>query len=503
MDSRHPQRPMRICRRTALAVALLATAAVVGMPSIAPAASGCSRVASTGGNDKSPGTEAAPFRTFKQLVSSLKPGQYGCLRGGTYDEDPTIRVSGTASAPIRITSYPGEWATLYGRLSVEDNVQYVVVQHMTLDGAGAPDDGSSKLPSPTVHGDNVAFISNEVTNRHTAICFAVGNESYGQAYNVTIRGNRIHDCGVLPPTNHQHGIYLHSPCCEQVTDNWVHDNADTGLNLFPNADENYIARNVVYGNGDNLSFAGRSDNGTCESSDRNLVENNVFSHPRVRKNITSWSSCGIDGIGNVLRRNCIYPATFEGDGFALQNNLYVDPQYVDPGNADFRLRAGSPCAPLLDNPDLPGTGPLPVPGIHPVAPPIGQLFGVGQGQLPGGRQIGGVSAAVTLRALRRSVRPGGRVVLTGRVAGAGSRKRVRIQVRKKKRWARVRAVRPKLDGTFRTALRLRRLAHESSGAGAPLALRRVRLPRRVRTLVLRADVQGVGRSAAVRVRVRR
>ena len=48
---------------------------------------------------------------------------------------------------------------------------------MTLDGAGAPDDGSSKLPSPTVHGDNVAFISNEVTNRHTAICFAVGNES--------------------------------------------------------------------------------------------------------------------------------------------------------------------------------------------------------------------------------------------------------------------------------------------------------------------------------------
>jgi hypothetical protein len=496
----HDARRVRIGRRVALA-AVLATAVIACAPTGASAASGCSRVASPGGNDKAAGIEAAPFRTFKQLVSSLKPGQYGCLRGGVYDEDPTIRVSGTPSAPIYITSYPGEWATLYGRLSVEDNVSRVVVQHMTLDGAGAPNDGSSKLPSPTVHGDNVAFISNEVTNRHTAICFAVGNESYGRAYNVEIRGNRIHDCGVLPPTNHQHGIYLHSPCCAQVTDNWIHDNADTGLNLFPNADENYFARNVVNGNADNLSFAGSSEGGVCESSDRNLAENNVFSNPRVRKNITSWSPCGSEGIGNVLRHNCIYPATFEGDGYALQNNLYVDPRYVDPGNADFRLQAGSPCAPLLDHPDLPGTGPLPVPGIHPVAPPIGQLFGLAQGQLPGGRPAGGSSSRVTLRALRRWVRAGGRIALTGRVAAPGSRRQVRIQLRLKRRWVRVRAVAQKVDGRFRTRLRIRKLAHKANSM--PLALRRVRLPRRARTLVLRAHVPGVGRSAPVRVRLRR
>ena len=263
-----------------------------------------------------------------------------------YDEDPTIRVSGTPAAPITITSYPGEWATLYGRLSVEDNVTRVIVSHMTLDGAGAPDDGSSKLPSPTVHGDNVAFISNEVTNRHTAICFAVGNESYGRAYNVEIRGNRIHDCGVLPPTNHQHGIYLHSPCCAQVTDNWIHDNADTGVNLFPNADDNYFARNVIHGNGDNLSFAGRSKGGVCESSDNNLIENNVMTSPRVRKNITSWSPCGSHGTGNVLRHNCIYPATFEGtEGYALQNNLHVDPQYVDAGERRLQAAGRQPVRP--------------------------------------------------------------------------------------------------------------------------------------------------------------
>ena len=355
-------------RSAALLVALVA-AALACAPGDASAASGCDRVAGPAGSDGAAGTEVAPFRTFKRLISVLQPGQYGCLRGGLYDEDPTIRVSGTAAAPITITSYPGEWATLYGRLSVADDVTRVTVAHMTLDGAGAPNDGSSKLPSPTVHGDDVAFVSNEVTNGHTAICFAVGNEAHGRAYNVEIRGNRIHDCGVLPRTNHQHGIYLHSPCCAQVTDNWIHDNADTGVNLFPNADDNYFARNVIFGNGDNLSFAGRSKGGVCEASDRNLIENNVLAHPRVRKNITSWSPCGSHGTGNVLRRNCIYPATFEGsEGYALEGNLYVDPQFVDPANADLRLQPGSPCAPLLDHPDLPGTGPLPVPGIRPVAP---------------------------------------------------------------------------------------------------------------------------------------
>ena len=319
------------------------------------------------------------------------------------------------AAPITITSYPGEWATLYGRLSVEDNVTRVIVQHMTLDGAGAPNDGSSKLPSPTVHGDNVAFISNEVTNRHTAICFAVGNESYGRAYNVEIRGNRIHDCGVLPPTNHQHGIYLHSPCCAQVTDNWIHDNADTGVNLFPNADDNYFARNVIHGNGDNLSFAGRSKGGVCESSDNNLIENNVMTSPRVRKNITSWSPCGNHGTGNVLRHNCIHPATFEGtEGYSLQSNLHVDPQYVDAANADFRLRLGSPCASLLDHPG-PSRDRSACRCRGSARSPRRSGSGSASRRVscPAASRSAVRAGSVTLRSLRRSVRPGGRVVLVG------------------------------------------------------------------------------------------
>ena len=489
--------------RRAAWVAAAAAVVFACAPGGASAASGCHRVASPAGNDNAAGTEAAPFRTFKQLISVLEPGQYGCLRGGVYDEDPTIRVSGTPAAPITITSYPGEWATLYGRLSVEDNVTRVIVSHMTLDGAGAPDDGSSKLPSPTVHGDNVAFISNEVTNGHTAICFAVGNESYGRAYNVEIRGNRIHDCGVLPPTNHQHGIYLHSPCCAQVTDNWIHDNADTGVNLFPNADDNYFARNVIHGNGDNLSFAGRSKGGVCESSDNNLIENNVMTSPRVRKNITSWSPCGSHGTGNVLRHNCIHPATFEGtEGYALQSNLHVDPQYVDAGERRLQAAGRQPVRPAA-RPSRPSGDGAPAgagnpPGCSADRTAVRRLAGSAAGR-QAGRPAG--AGAVTLRALRRFVRPGGRVVLVGTVSVPGSRK-VRIMLRRRGGWARVRAVRQASNGRFRTGLRLRRLADRSTGR-APLALRGLRIPRQARKLVLRAQVPGVGRSASVRVRLRR
>ena len=68
-----------------------------------------------------------------------------------------------------------------------------------------------------------------------------------------------------------------------------------------------------------------------------------MSSPRVRKNIGSWSRCGNHGTGNVLRRNCIYPPTFEGtEGYTLQNNLYVDPPTSTPRTRTSGCRRAVP-----------------------------------------------------------------------------------------------------------------------------------------------------------------
>jgi hypothetical protein len=435
----------------------------VFMPSAAADAAPCTRTAAPGAPD-----------AFDKLVKSLRPGETGCLRGGVYRENVDVTAHGAPGAPITAQSYPGEWATFLGRLTTDQTSAYVTFQNMTFDGSAAPSDGNELKPSPTVHGESISFIGNEVTNRHTAICFAVGNEDFGRAPHVVIKRNRIHDCGQLPPTNHQHGIYLHSPCCAQVTDNWIYDNADTGVNLFPDADGNYIARNVMYGNGDNLSFAGRSKNGVCSSSDDNIVERNVMSHPRVRDNITSWTPCGKHGSGNVLRQNCIWPATFEGpEGYSLVGNLYVEPQYVNAAAKDFRIVPGTPCAPLV----------------------------VDTGAPPPARRTGSRKArALVMRRGRRTVRVGGRLVLSGRLrANASGTQRVRIDVRRGNRWLRVCSARLTSTGRFRVVLRLRLKADPPR----KLLLGAAKLAPTVRRLQLRAQVAGVGRSAVVLVRVRR
>ena len=83
-----------------------------------------------------------------------------------------------------------------------------------------------------------------------------------------------------------------------------------------------------------------------------------MSHPRVRKNITLLVALRqARAPATSCAQNCIWPPTFEGaEGFTLLNNLYVEPAYVNAAAKDFRIVPGTPCAPLLDHPDVPGTG---------------------------------------------------------------------------------------------------------------------------------------------------
>src|SRR5262245_3930442 len=184
----------------ALATAAIAVAAVVGSSS---AATSCDRVASPSGSDSAAGSSASPFGTAQKLVDSLAPGQTGCLKAGLYEQNVTITRGGAKGAPVTLSSYPGERATVRGRFRVKDGANFVTVQSLDLDGRN-----SDSLPSPTVNGDDVTFRDNDVTNYHyTAICFLLGSDAYGRAQRTTIEQNRIHDCGRLPAGNHEHGIY--------------------------------------------------------------------------------------------------------------------------------------------------------------------------------------------------------------------------------------------------------------------------------------------------------
>ena len=424
----------------------------------------CDKVASALGSDINPGTVLRPYATVDRLADALQAGQTGCLREGVFQGDVKFMRGGTQSAPITLTSYPGERATVIGRIHVSDDANNVVVQQLDLDGRNA-----ANLPSPTVNGDNAVFRDNDVTTHHTTICFLLGSAEYGRARNTVIERNRIHNCGQLPPTNHHHGIYVEESDGARIVDNWIYDNADRGVQLFPDAQNTYVARNVIDGNGQGVVFSRESSN--------NVVEKNLISNPVVRYNIEDFE---LTGRGNVARLNCVWSARHPGfagiqPGIAvpLLANVVVQPAYVSRTAKDFRLEPGAMCSSVVAVPASPG-------------PAAAE---------PRSKRV----RPVVLRAGAASVWPGGKlrlraIVTSPKKPGAAPAWAI-LKVRRGQAWRRLGRMR--LRGNYyRAIVRLGDTEHQEFRRFG-----RTRVPRRSRTLRLRALVPRTGISNIVLVRI--
>jgi parallel beta-helix repeat protein len=238
-------------------------------------------------------------------------------------------------------------ATVLGILSIADSANDLVFENLVLDGENA-----NATPSPQVNGDRITFRGDDVSNANSAICFVLGGsfEQYGRARDVVIERNRIHHCGRLPVTGHDHGIYVEGADNARITDNYIYANADWGIQLYPDANGSYIAYNVLDGNGAGLIFAGERAGSEYQhdyASDNNTVEQNIISNSTVRYNLESWWG-GPIGVGNTAHDNCLWNGYLgnidqtEG-GFTAYNNTVADPRYINRQAYDYRLQPGSPC----------------------------------------------------------------------------------------------------------------------------------------------------------------
>ena len=351
---------------SAIVAAVAATVALF-VPFAGAQSDGCDYVVATGGSDRAQGTAAAPLASVDELLDRLERGEIGCLRSGTYVADQ-FKLS---TPEVKLTSYPGEHATLRGRLRLNAGADGAVVENLLLDGRN-PDD----LLGPLIYADRVVLRGNEITNHNTAICVHIDDYPGESApRGVLIENNEIHHCGRLPATNHDHGIYIANARETVIRGNLIYANADRGIQFYPNADDSLVTGNVIDGNGQGVLFGG----GSSSSSDRNVVEGNVISNSKIRYNVESYWQ-GPTGESNLVRRNCVWSASgkYSGSpkgsgvapsmsGASAGNNLIAEPSYLNLGGGDFSLGPGA-CGDFVSS-SMPKPPAEPIEPSEPAAPP--------------------------------------------------------------------------------------------------------------------------------------
>ena len=317
----------------------------------------CNLVASPSGSDSASGTVSAPFQTAQKLVSSLTPGETGCLEAGTYNENITFRTAGTATAPITLASYPGQTATIVGRMYIVDGANYTTITGLDLNG-----ENPQQALSPMIDANNATFSHDDVTNDHTGTCFGIGSATWGWATGTLITHDRIHDCGELPATNAQHGLYIGAATDTTIEWSLIYGNADRGIQLYPDAQHTTIDHNIIDDNGEGIIISGA---GGVASSYTNIYDN-ILSNADVRHDVESyWPPGNPVGVDNTVHNNCIWGGSkgtigMADGGYRVSENLKASPQFVNEAAHDYELRATSPCLLMSGDPQAAVDGTAPV-----------------------------------------------------------------------------------------------------------------------------------------------
>ncbi len=280
-------------QRAVTAAALVALVHVTPSVGSAQAHELCDRVAAPSGTDRSPGTVTRPLRSAQGLLDALEEGETGCLRDGLYGEDQEIKLEVPG---VTLRSYPSERARLRGRLWVTQDAPGSTISGIDIDGRNV-----RGLPSPTINGDDVRLIDNDITNFNTGICVSLGSpHTFGRASGTLVMGNTIHDCGTLPSTNFDHGIYVNSADDTAILGNRIVSNVDRGIQLYPDAQGTLVAGNVIIGNGEGVLFGGSEET----ASSGNVVVGNLIADSTIRSNVeSSWA--GPVGTSNYAVGNCL------------------------------------------------------------------------------------------------------------------------------------------------------------------------------------------------------
>jgi parallel beta-helix repeat protein len=249
---------------------------------------------STSGFDANPGTLALPWRTIQKAANTAIPGSTVYVRGGTYYERITVRISGSASAGyVTFQNYPNETAV--------------------IDGTGlAVPAGATGL-------------------------FLINSRSYIIIKGFEIRNFRTATLDIVPVGIHVRGVSQHI----QIRNNRIHHIEHNGTKLS-GVDAHGIA---VYGTAPAQAVTGLIIDGNelfalkLGSSEALVVNGNIDGFSITRNNVHDNNNIGIDAIG--FEGVSSDPATDQArNGVIARNTVYNINSYGNPAYGTDRSAGG-------------------------------------------------------------------------------------------------------------------------------------------------------------------
>lgn len=292
-------------------------------PDPSAAAGGTTYYVAVNGSDNGNGSVSAPFRSIKQGMKVLKPGDTLMIYGGIYNEYIDIfNMNGSESQWYTIKSFPGESVTLNGSGAMDNSKQQALtfnnssywriqgLRFTRYTGAGIylkKDDNHFELSDLTIWNLDGPPGSTAGTE---------GIMGEGASY-VTVKNCDIFQIGLQQDLEKDHGIYIGYGAHDWIFDgNRIHDNSGAGIHMSgePTGGKNVTATNNYLFNNHNWGivlsshatgnvirnnkFYGNSD---CDayllnSSSGNTFDNNIFGSTATNYNVAIKDIASINNI---------------------------------------------------------------------------------------------------------------------------------------------------------------------------------------------------------------
>lgn len=253
---------------------IVVTLAVVFIP-YAPVHAGSTYYVATTGNNAWAGTIGSPWRTIDHAVDSVIAGDTIIVRGGTYNEQVTFGVSGTAGNIITLRNYTGETPIIDGTglaitddglIEIEDHA-YITIDGFTItngmqDGTYGGVRGVMVLAWVASSVSDITITNCHIYHLHNCGIEVVDMTAGTTITDITVTYNQIHDVSPVWDEDLE-GINLMGVSGFEIAYNTVYDveqicidsktggNGTIHDNIVTDWDE---ARNAgMYVNGDNVA----------------------------------------------------------------------------------------------------------------------------------------------------------------------------------------------------------------------------------------------------------